>query len=334
MMASFLTSWWRPAAKARPALLHPDNASAQGSSGVYVSLPELLALEHRLRQWPGRVWPVPSHSLLAGQHRAGMRGRGLDFEELREYRPGDDPRAIDWRVTARRGVAHVRVYNEERDRCHWLIVDQRRSMFFGRRRALRSVVAAQAAALMAWKALHEGDRIAGVVFGDEGCDEIPPRRGRRSLLQLLSRIVERNQCLQAGPSAAAAEGQLNEALARLNAQAPRKGRVTVMSDFCGFTERTRTLLADLARFNEVLLLPLWEAPGPTLNTRRVVSDGVLQIEVDMSDKQVRERLAGIVASRQQTLLGLREQLGLAVLPLVTDEDVVVQLAQLFGAHRQ
>ena len=334
MMASFLTSWWRPGARARRDLLQVDSTQAHGSAGVYASLPELVALEHRLRQFPGLAQRVPSQSQLAGQHRAGVRGRSLDFEELREYVPGDDPRAIDWRVTARRGVAHVRVYNEERDRCHWLIVDQRRSMFFGLRRALRSVVAAQASALLAWKALHEGDRIAGIVFGDEGCEEIAPRRGRRSLLQLLSRIVERNQSLQAGPSAPAAEGQLNEALTRLNARAPRKCRVTVLSDFCGFTERTRTLLADLARFNEVLLLPFWDPAGSVAHTRRVVSDGVLQIEVDLSDKPVRERLAALAESRQQTLLGLREQLGLNVRPLVTGEDVVTQLGQLFGVHRR
>lgn len=332
MKASFLTAWWRPGARVnRP---QADSVQADGSSGVYVTLPELVALEHRLRQLPGLAQREPSQSLLAGQHRAGVRGRGLDFEELREYVPGDDPRAIDWRVTARRGVAHVRIYNEERDRCHWLIVDQRRSMFFGRRRALRSAVAAQAAALLGWKTLREGDRIAGFVLGDEGCDEVPSGRGRRVLLQLLSRIVERNQRLQAGPSGPEAEGQLNQALTRLNALAPRKGRVTVLSDFCGFTERTRTLLADLARFNEVLLLPFWDPAGPAVNARRVLSDGVLQLEVNMGDKQVRERLAAIAASRQQALLGLRGALGLKVLPLVTDEDVVTQLGRLFGAQRR
>lgn len=334
MIASFLTSWLRPGPKARVDGLNKDNVQADGASGVYVSLPELVALEQQLRQLPSLAQRVPSQSLLAGQHPAGVRGRGLDFEELREYVQGDDPRAIDWRVTARRGVPHVRIYNEEHDRCHWLIVDQRMSMFFGRRRALRSSVAAQAAALMGWKALREGDRIAGFVLGDEGCDEIPPRRGRRSLLQLLSHIAECNHTLHAGPSAPEAEGQLNEVLARLNTLTPRKGRVTVISDFCGFTERTRALLADLARFNEVLLLPMWDSPGPIINARRVVSDGALQIEVDMSDKQVRERLAGIADSRQQALLGLRKQLGLAVEPLDSAEDVVAQIGQLFGARRR
>ena len=81
----------------------------------------------------------------------GLRGRGFDFEEIRRYLPGDDIRSIDWRVTARTGKPHLRVFTEERDRPVILVVDQRRSMFFGSRRALKSVVAAETAALAAWE---------------------------------------------------------------------------------------------------------------------------------------------------------------------------------------
>jgi len=327
MMARFLSSWRLPRFGGQEVAEQAD-----ASPGVYVSLSELVAFEYRLRKLQGLAQAAPSHSLLAGRHRASRRGRGLDFEELREYLPGDDPRTIDWRVTARRGLAHVRIYNEERDRHHWLLVDQRTSMFFGRRRALRSQVAAQAAALLAWKSLCDGDRIGGLVLGDDGFDQVKPRRGRRSLLQLLARIVERNQALHAGLSPPSAAGQLNEALGQLSALAPRNGQVTIISDFAGFTERTRAALSDLARSNDVLLLPFWDPPGPTKNQRVVVSDGALQIEVDMGDKHLRERLADIADSRMQALLGLREQMGLAVVPLVTSDEVVVQVGKLLGIH--
>ena len=102
-------------------------------SGVYVSLDDLLALEHRGSKVSFKP-RQPVHSLLSGRFASRMRGRGLNFEEIRDYRPGDDVRSIDWKVTARLQRPHVRVFNEERDRQTLLVVDQRLSMFFGSRR--------------------------------------------------------------------------------------------------------------------------------------------------------------------------------------------------------
>ena len=91
----------------------------------------------------------PVHSLLSGRHGSRIRGRGLNFEEIRAYRPGDDVRTIDWKVTARMRSPHSRVFTEERDRPVLLLVDQRIDMFFGSRLYMKSVTAAEAAALAA-----------------------------------------------------------------------------------------------------------------------------------------------------------------------------------------
>ena len=123
------------------------------------------------------------HSLLAGRHASRLRGRGLNFEELRHYFEGDDTRTIDWLATARLGSPHVRVYTEERDRPVLLLVDQRTAMFFGSRRAMKSVAAAEAAALAAWRVTSLGDRVGAVVFGDADIVEIKPQArdaGRRA----------------------------------------------------------------------------------------------------------------------------------------------------------
>src|SRR5215813_15471563 len=111
--------------------------------GVYVGLDELIALEYRGRK-VSFLPRQPVHSLLSGRFASRMRGRGLNFEEIRDYRPGDDVRSIDWKVTARLQKPHVRVFNEERDRQALLVLDQRLSMFFGSRLAMKSVTAAQA----------------------------------------------------------------------------------------------------------------------------------------------------------------------------------------------
>src|SRR6478736_3151869 len=141
--------------------------AAPNTSGVYVALDELIALEQKGRK-VSFLPRQPVHSLLSGRFASRMRGRGLNFEEIRDYRSGDDVRSIDWKVTARLQSPHVRVFNEERDRQGLLVVDQRLSMFFGTRRAMKSVTAAEAAAIGAWRVLGVGDRVGAVVFDDRG----------------------------------------------------------------------------------------------------------------------------------------------------------------------
>src|SRR5215470_1321819 len=141
---------------------------------AYVSLDDLLRLRHRAKGF-SFLPKQPVHSLLAGRHASRLRGRGLEFEELRRYYEGDDVRAIDWRATARLNEPQLRVYKEERDRSVVLLVDQRLSMFFGSRQAMKSVVAAEAAALSAWRVTSLGDRIGGIVFSESGLEEIRPR---------------------------------------------------------------------------------------------------------------------------------------------------------------
>ena len=130
---------------------------ASGDEGVYTSREELVRLRHSARGF-SYLPKQPVGSLLAGRKRSRLRGRGLDFDELRHYRPGDDIRTMDWRVTNRTGKPHVRVYTEERDRPVMLVVDQRLPMFFGSRWKMKSVVAAEVAALTAWRVLDVGDR--------------------------------------------------------------------------------------------------------------------------------------------------------------------------------
>ena len=151
-------------------------APTNDDAGVYVDLEGLIALEHRGRRisFPGRQ---PARSLLAGRYASHMRGRGLNFEEIRDYRTGDDVRSIDWKVTARLQRPHVRVFNEERDRQGILVVDQRLSMFFGTRRAMKSVTAAEAAAICA---------CVRTTFHTRSSSSVPSKLGKLSSVRPIS----------------------------------------------------------------------------------------------------------------------------------------------------
>jgi uncharacterized protein (DUF58 family) len=134
-------------------------------------------------------------SLLAGPNKTNFRGRGIDFEEVRSYQPGDDIRTIDWRVTARTGTAHTKIFREERERPVLVVVDQRDDMFFGSQTCCKSVLAAHIAALLCWSSLQNGDRVGGLIFNDREHREVRPRRSRRSVLALLNHLCELNAAL-------------------------------------------------------------------------------------------------------------------------------------------
>jgi len=171
--------------------------------GAYTDLDLLVALEFKAGGFSLKH-NQPVHSLLFGRRASHVRGRGLDFEELRGYVAGDDVRSIDWRVTARAKKPFVRVYSEERDRPTMLVVDQRINMFFGSRRSMKSVVAAEVCALAAWRVFHQGDRIGAFVFNDDTTEQVRMHRSRATVLRILDRTVHLNQMLRRFSGAAPA----------------------------------------------------------------------------------------------------------------------------------
>ena len=296
-------------------------------------------LDH-LRRFASRAKQIsflprqPARSVLNGRHSSRLRGRGLNFEELRDYLPGDDVRSIDWKVTARTGKPHMRVFTEERDRPAMIVVDQRMSMFFGSRLNMKSVTAAETAALAAFRILDQGDRVGGIVFGDAVLAEIRPQRTRRALDRFLTAIAEANALLDANapPVEPMPLNRPLEAVARI---ARRDHLVFVLSDFAEVDERTELLLGGLARHNDVLLGVVTDPMANAFpeNARFVVSDGVLQAEIDTGAEKTRRALAEFAGDRLARLAGWTRRYGISVLPLRAGEETLPQIRRLFGIGR-
>ena len=240
----------------------------------------------------------PAGSILNGRHASRLRGRGLNFEELRGYVDGDDIRTIDWKVTARTGEPHVRVYTEERDRPTLLVVDQRMSMFFGSKVYMKSVIAAEVAALAAHRVLGQGDRVGGLVFGDDRIAEHRPQRSRLALNRFLNSIADANGLLDANAPAKAAM-PLNQVLGSAVRIAKTSGLVLVFSDFDGIDEKTEPLIAALARSNDLILFNVSDPLAEELpeNLKMTVSDGELQAELDADAGATRQRIAEMSSGR-------------------------------------
>jgi len=307
-------------------------ASATAVEGVYVDLNELIRLEQRGRR-VSFLPRQPVHSLLAGRYASRMRGRGLNFEEIRDYRPGDDVRSIDWKVTARLRKPHVRVFNEERDRQGLMVIDQRLSMFFGSRLALKSVTAAQAGAIGAWRILAAGDRIGGLVFNDTDLAEVRPERARRTVLNLLSRIVGFNQMLGVGRGIVSHPQMLNRALERVRRLALHDATVIVISDFDGADAATHDIVADLARHNSVIALLVHDPLQSELpaSARMTVTDGELQIVLEVGRESVRKNIQEVTETRLRSVFAWTRELGVPVLPLSAAEDTAQQIQKLIGS---
>lgn len=273
----------------------------------------------------------PSGSVLNGRHASRLRGRGLNFEELRDYQPSDDVRSIDWKVTARTGKPYVRVYTEERDRPTLIVVDQRMSMFFGSVLNMKSVTAAECAALAAFRIFDQGDRVGGIVFGDEVLAEIRPARSRHALTRFLTALAEANALLHADAPAVTPIA-MNRVLASVARIAPRNHLILVFSDFDVVDRTTERLISGLAQHND-LILGLVADPFSRdfpVGHRVVVSDGTLQAEIDTGDRAVHKALRDMAQGRLAEILDWQRRFGIPVMPLSTAEDSVTQMRRLMG----
>jgi len=302
-----------------------------GTPGVYVSLDELARLEHKASGF-SFLPRQPVHSLLTGRRASRVRGRGLDFEEIRRYLPGDDPRTIDWRITQRTGKAHVRVFTEERDRPGLVVVDQRLNMFFGTRVAMKSVVAAELAALAAWRLFHQGDRAGGLVFDDAEIREVRPHRSRRRVMELLGAVAEMNRALRADGGVVDAPGMLNRALEQVARSAKHDTLVCIVSDFFGQDEETRRLLTRIAQHNDVLCSLLYDPIKAELPPagRLVVTNGEQQLELDTAKGRLRRSLTETFSDDLRRTKESLARVGVPVLLIHTATDPAEQLRQQLG----
>jgi uncharacterized protein (DUF58 family) len=297
---------------------------------AYVTLDELTRLRHRAKGF-SFLPRQPVHSLLTGRHASRLRGRGLDFEELRHYFEGDDTRTIDWSATARRGEPHVRVYTEERDRNVLLLVDQRQSMFFSSRHAMKSVAAAEAAALAAFRVTSLGDRVGAIVFSEHGLAEIRPEARAAGVRRILAEVVRHNRLLAAdGPPADPA--LLNEVLRRAARLANHDWLVCLISDTAGADEESVRRVTEITAHNDALSVfvhDLLEADLPDIG-RAILSEGEQQIEVDLSSRRLRQSFATGFAQRRQVAERFSLHHAIPVLPISTDRDVAEQFREHLG----
>lgn len=309
----------------------PEATRQTQMSPVWSSVDDLIALKSHTRGI--QLTSIkPAAAQRAGTLRSRFRGRGMDYLESRNYQPGDDVRHMDWRVTARTGDAHVKVFTEERERPVVLLLDFRQSMFFASRGHFKSVQCARAAALLGWATVARGDRI-GAVMLNGGHHEMKPVGGHRGALKLIRELVQRTDPESAMKSAEDHGETLATSLRRLRRIAKPGTLVFLLSDFRDFDAEAEHQLLRLREHNDVAALQftdrLEQLPLPA--GVYGVSNGEEHRFLDLSSSASRSRYLSQVALRQKDLTHRLTRCAVPLITLYTHEDVERKLAEVTGS---
>ncbi|CAA0078299.1 putative protein [Halioglobus japonicus] len=301
---------------------------------IYTNLRALVRLRYTARGF-NYLPRQPVRSLLSGRKRSRLRGRGLDFDELRHYRPGDDIRNMDWRVTNRTGKPHVRVYTEERDRPVVILVDQRLPMFFGSQAKMKSVVAAEVAAITAWRVMSVGDRIGAILFNDSKTLEARPSRSERKVMGWLGDLTAMNNELSVTGDRGSNPQALAQALMTLERYIGHDYLVVLISDFYGWNDTTLKTIQRIGQHNDIVCSMIYDPLERDISMaeKLVVSDGKFQLEIDPQRQGLGKKFEASFESSVAHVQGELKRHDIPVIPIDTVTPVSDQLREKLGGQR-
>jgi uncharacterized protein (DUF58 family) len=299
---------------------------------VRVSVPALVKLNREASALS--LHNARGRARMAGEYISRSKGRGMEFAESRPYEPGDDIRNLNWRVMARTGKPFTKLFREERERPIFVWIDLRDRMFFGTRGTFKAVAAARAAALIAWAAHQQGDRIGGVIFSDGVHYEIKPGRGKAAVLYLIRRLAEHPAWDRHG-HAEHDELSIRDAVIRLRRVVRPGSLVFLFSDFANLDAVAEANLKQVARHNELMLMLIYdeiERELPPPGSYRF-SDGDDEFVLDAADPGYREFYARRFVERVDRIRGIARRHSMSLLTCRTDEDPFHILHQALSTNR-
>lgn len=286
--------------------------------------------EHVLRRLE---WTVIRRldGLLQGDYRTLLRGSGIDLADLREYQHHDDVRHIDWNVTARLQMPHVRVFTEDRDMTAWFLLDLSPSVDFGSGEKRKQSISSGFVAVLARLLTRHGNRVGAILYGSGVDRVIPAVSGRRHVLQLMHSMAQRSKAKDLGATRLA--DLLNQAAGMVR----RRSTVFVVSDFISEPGWEKPL-SMLAQKHEVVAVRLFDPlesnlPDLGLITMRDAESGE-QLLVDTSSVKFRQRYAHIAAQREAELRQSLSRIGVDTLELSTDDDLVQSILRFTDMRKR
>ena len=302
------------------------------TDGVTTELKELIALRRYAQTGHYRS---ESRAQRSGGHLSKLRGRGMDFSEVRNYQAGDEIRHMEWRVTARTGKPHIKLYQEERERPVIILTDFNPSMYFGTRLAFKSVVAARLAAILAWTVVKQGDRVGGLMFSAITHNEFTPRGRASGVLPFLAALSHYTCALPQGALQTESRS-LSYALQRVR-RVVRPGSILVLlSDFYNMDNDSEQHLSRLRSHNDVLAYHLCDPLeiAPPKPQEYAITDGQQEIFLDMNADTVRSAYLTYCEQRIVTLQTQLRRLQIQYVQVTAENDLPLLVRQTFPRRAQ
>ena len=308
------------------------NKKAEGIT--WISPQSLIQLRLQASQLPldsGKI-----HAKQGGAYISSFKGRGMEFDESRIYQAGDDIRNMDWRVTARTGTAHTKVFCEERERPILLWLDLNTSMMFATRNKFKSVIATEIATLIAWSAAKNNDRIGGLIFSADEHNEMKPRRGKTAALDFIGRCTKHNTW--SFDQAGSASGQnptkrnMTEAISRLRKVTHPGSLIFMISDFREMGEKAFSHLANISRNNDIILIKISdpiEVDLPSSGSYKL-TDGLKELQIQTSSKKTRDQYHQRYLNRDRQLEDFCRQHRIHVIHISTNDNAFDKLKKGLG----
>lgn len=300
----------------------------QRSTGAYTQLEQLVRY-HGLARSISLKRNHKAIAQLSGQYKSPMRGRGMEFEDVRLYQAGDDIRSIDWRVTARTGDTYTKQFREEREQPVFIALDQQQSLFFGSQVAMKSVLACDLAAYIAWASLAKGDKVGGMIMHQPD-SLVKPNAQRKTVLRFLQHCIDANHAL--------GQGKTNSDftwlgfLQNLRQQARPGSHIYLISDFYGLDEAASKELFQLAQHSSVHALFVYDELEQQLPSKGSypVFNAFGRKTIQASSQQAAWQ--AYFDQRQASLKQLFNEAGCIFLPISTSDAPLDFLQRYLGAR--
>ncbi len=312
------------------------NIGDKKSEGItWISAQSLIQLRLHANKLPldsGKI-----HAKQGGAYLSSFKGRGMEFDESRIYQAGDDIRNMDWRVTARTGLAHTKVFCEERERPVLLWLDLNPSMMFATRNKFKSVIAAEIAALIAWSAAKNNDRVGGLIFSSNEHVEIKPRRGKTAALDFIGRCTKHSAWLNETSSPDKnipniAQHNMAAAVSRLHKVTHPGSLIFMISDFRDMDEKALSHIANISRNNDIILIKISdpiEIDLPTSGSYKL-TDGVKELQIQTSSKKIRNEYHQQYINHNHQLENFCRQHRIHLVPVSTADNALEKLKDGLG----
>lgn len=298
------------------------------SNGVQLSLDELIFFKQHVIHW---LAPAKSlWSQMHGHHRSHQLGRGMDFSEVRQYQAGDDIRSIDWRVTARTGKPHTKLFTEEREKPVIVYIDLSASMQFGSKFMLKSVLVAHMASLVSWLAIAQKDRIGAVIDNGQELIELKPTSRASGPLQIMQKVIEvHHKMLQDLRQGSGQGSGMLHALSALSRLCPKGSEVILLSDFTRFLPAHVSRLSQLRRHNQLKFIQIidpLEQGDTAYRGAELVSNHRKSQWIDFSSRRSRQHLKQAFESHQQSIKSICNEHAIRYASLSSSTPLLQQLS--------